>query len=85
MQEIEQNKEYSEYDSFAFHPHNVLLFLVLFGLMALFLSFSAAFIYTRVQSNLPPIKLPSIFLFNTIILLGSSLTMMWAKKSLPQR
>ena len=81
MQEVEDQKEYSEYDSFAFHPHNVLLILVLFSLTALFLSFSAAFIYTRVQSNLAPIKLPSIFLFNTLILVGSSLTMVWAKKA----
>lgn len=71
----------SEYASFAFHPYNVLLTLVLFGVTALFLAFSAAFIYTRVQSGLPPIRLPGIFLFNTLILLGSSAAMAWAKRS----
>ncbi len=71
----------SEYESFAFHPYNVLLTLVLFGVTALFLAFSAAFIYTRVQSGLPPIRLPGIFLFNTLILLGSSAAMAWARRS----
>jgi len=72
---------YQEYDSFAFHPYNVLLVLVLIGITALFLAFSAAFVYTRVQSSLPPIELPPIFIFNTIILLASSATMVWAKRS----
>ncbi len=75
------NTHSNEYHSFAFHPYNVLLVLVLFGISALFLAFSAAFIYTRVQSNLPPIKLPDIFIFNTLILIGSSATMNWARRS----
>ena len=74
-------KKYNEYDNYAFHPYNVLLTLLLFGITALFLSFSTAFIYSRVQSELPPIKLPSIFIFNTLILIGSSATMVWAKKT----
>ena len=53
--------EYNEYETFAFHPYNVLLILVLFGIAALFLAFSASFIYSRVQNGLPPIKLPLLF------------------------
>lgn len=68
------------YQNMAFHPQNVILFLVLIGITALFLSLSAAFVYTRVQSNLPPLKLPPLFLLNTVILLGSSATMVWAKR-----
>lgn len=79
--ESEPEEPYNEYQSFAFHPYNVMLILTLFGITALFLAFSAAFIYTRVQSDLPPIKLPGLFLFNTLILLGSSATMMWAKRA----
>jgi len=74
-------EKYNEYRNFAFHPYNVLLILVLFSISALFLAFSAAFIYTRVQSDLPPIQLPIIFVFNTLILLGSSATMMWATRA----
>lgn len=76
--------KYSEYDNFAFHPYHVLLTLVLFGITVLFLSISAAFIYTRIQSELPPIKLPAIFIFNTLVLLASSGTMVWAKLSYQQ-
>lgn len=80
----EVTEQYEETESFAFHPYNILLILVLISITALFLAFSAAFIYTRVQSELPPIKLPAIFLFNTVILLGSSATMVWAKRSYKQ-
>ena len=80
--EREEKQDFnSEYDSFAFHPYNVLLTLVLFGIAALFLAFSVAFIYTRVQNELPPLRLPNIFLFNTLILLASSATMVWARRS----
>ncbi len=81
-EELKKTEEYyDEYQNFAFHPKNVLLILLLISLTGLFLSLSAAFIYTRVQSNLPPIKLPDIFIFNTLILLASSGTMVWAKRA----
>ncbi len=71
---------YNEYGNFAFHPYNVLLILSLLGITAMFLAFTAAFVYTRVQSDLPPIKLPGIFIFNTLVLLASSGAMVWAKR-----
>lgn len=71
----------NEYQSFAFHPYNVLLVLLLFSLTALFLSLSASAVYSRVQNQLPPIKLPAIFIFNTLILLMSSAAMIRAKKA----
>ncbi len=67
-------------DNFAFHPKNVYLTLLLFSLTMLFLTMTAAFVYTRVQSDLPPIKLPILFLVNTAILLASSYTMIRAKR-----
>ena len=72
---------YHEYDNFAFHPHNVLLVLVLMGITALFLALTGALVYTRVQSALPPLQLPVIFLFNTLILLGSSASITWARRA----
>ena len=68
-------------DNFAFHPKNVYLTLLLFSLTMLFLTLTAAFVYTRVQSDLPPIKLPILFLVNTGVLLASSWTMVQAKKA----
>ena len=73
--------EADQHDNFAFHPKNIYLTLLLFSLAMLFLALTAAFVYTRVQSDLPPIKLPILFVVNTIILLASSYTMVQAKKA----
>lgn len=72
---------YSEYDNFTFHPYNIMLVLVLAAITALFLAFSFAFIYTRAQNGLAPIQLPILFFLNTMILIGSSYTMLQAKKA----
>lgn len=65
----------------AFHPFNVLLMLSLVSLGALFLTLTAAFMYARIQNQMPPIKLPNLFIVNTLILLGSSGAMFWAKRA----
>ena len=72
---------YSEYDNFMFHPYNVMLFLMLIAISALFLALSIAFIYTRVQSGVGAVKIPWLFGINTLLLLGSSFTMLRAKKA----
>ncbi len=81
MNEPSREARQEEYPSLAFHPYNILLLLSIVGLTALFLSLSAAFVYNRIQNNLPPIRLPNIFILNTLILLGSSATMWRAKKA----
>jgi cytochrome c oxidase subunit III len=67
-------------DEFLFHPGNVMLFILLFGLSALFLALTISYVYTRVTMQVPPVRLPFLFLFNTAILLGSSYTMIRAKR-----
>ncbi len=67
-------------DNFLFHPGNVMLSLLLFGLSALFLALTIAYVYTRITMHVPPVRLPFLFLFNTLILLGSSYTMILAKR-----
>lgn len=67
-------------DEFLFHPKNVMLFILLFGLTALFLALTVAYIYTRVTMDVPPVRIPFLFIFNTLILLGSSFTMIRAKR-----
>ena len=81
MSKSVNESRYEEYQNFAFHPYNILLMLTLAGVCALFLAFSGAYIYNRTQSELPPVKLPTLFFFNTLILLGSSYTMILAKRS----
>ncbi len=58
-----------------------MMVLLLIAISALFLAFSGALVYNRVQNNLPPIQLPPLFIFNTLILLGSSWTMLRAKQA----
>lgn len=53
--------------------------LVLAGITALFLGFSAAYLYSRFQADLTPIQLPSLFYLNSFILIASSLALMKAK------
>ena len=66
--------------SMVLHPYNIFLTLILASITVLFLAFSAAYVYSRVEEDMPAIDLPIIFYFNTLILLGSSFTMKWAKK-----
>ena len=68
--------------SLIFHPYNIIMVLTIGSLTMLFLALTAAFVYSRVQNgvNMPEINFPPIFLVNTLILLGSSATLQWAKK-----
>lgn len=67
-------------DEFAFHPFSVMLTFLLLGLGGLFLSLTLAYIYTRVTMSVPPVRIPFLFVFNTLILLGSSYAMVRAKR-----
>ncbi|WP_373551095.1 heme-copper oxidase subunit III [Haliscomenobacter sp.] len=77
----EHEQPHNEYAYLAFHPKNIILVLLLMGLSTIFIALSLAYVYNRVTQHLPPLRLPILFLFNTLILLGSSTTMVWAKKS----
>ena len=67
--------------NFLIHPSYILMFLLLAGISSLFLGFSGAYLYNRIQQGVPPVKLPSLFYFNTLLLIASSIMMGWAKKS----
>jgi len=67
--------------NYLIHPIYIAVGLALFSITSLFLGFSAAYIYTRVQEGTPPIKLPTLFYANTLILVASSLTLSFAKKA----
>lgn len=79
MSETENRSNQNEI-GMIFHPYNVLMVLTIVSLSTIFLSLTAALIYSRVQNNEPPIRLPSIFIFNTLILLASSWTIYQAKQ-----
>jgi cytochrome c oxidase subunit III len=76
---MEQNKTQQQ-DEFLFHPKNVQLFILLAGLTFLFLALTVSYIYIRVTNGIAPVQLPVLFLLNTVILLGSSYTLIRAKR-----
>ena len=62
------------------HPQYIILILVIGGISSLFLGFTGAYIYNRVQQGVAPINIPSLFYFNTILIIASSITLIYAKK-----
>lgn len=66
--------------NFLIHPHMLALVLLLMGVSALFIGFSFAYLYTRVQSGLEPINLPILFIINSVMLLLSSWTLVRAMR-----
>jgi cytochrome c oxidase subunit III len=64
-----------------FHPYNIIVSLTLISMTMLFLATTLSYIYTRVQNGMPPIKVPIMFLLNTLILIASSFTMKKAQKA----
>ncbi len=67
--------------NYVVHPHYIILTLTIAGITALFLGFTGAYLYSRVQSGVKPIVLPSLFYFNTLIILASSFTLIRSKRS----
>lgn len=58
-----------------------MLFILLFGLTFLFLALTVSYVYIRVVNAVLPVQVPILFFLNTGILLGSSWTMVQAKKA----
>ena len=65
--------------NFLIHPSYIILFLVIAGITTLFLGFSGAYLYNRIDQGIPPVKLPSLFYWNTLILLSTSGIFLWSK------
>lgn len=67
--------------NFLIHPLYILITLVLAGITALFLGFSGAYLYSRIQEGADAVQLPSLFYINTFILMASGGTLMQAKRA----
>ena len=63
------------------HPYYILITLLLGSITALFLGFTAAYIYTRVQHGIAPVNVPNLFYINTFFLLGTSFVLWKTKKA----
>ena len=62
------------------HPHYIIISLVIAGITSLFLGFTAAYLYNRIQQGVAPINIPTLFYFNSFLIIGSSITLIYAKK-----
>jgi len=58
--------------NFLIHPLYIIITLILAGVTSLFVGFTGAYVYTRVQNGLPPVALPPLFFINTLFLVGAS-------------
>lgn len=66
--------------NYLIHPQYIILTLILLGVTALFLGFSGSYLYNRVQQGVEPVSIPTLFYYNSAILLASSFTM-WKTKN----
>ncbi len=64
------------------HPHKLVLYFILAAITMAFLAVCGAYVYTRVEQGVPPVKLPWIFLFNTVFLVVSALLLKKSVKAL---
>lgn len=71
----------SDYKSLRLHPYKIMLFLVLLSISMLFFGMTMAYLYQRIEKGIEPVNLPFIFIINALILLGSSVTLNYAKKA----
>jgi cytochrome c oxidase subunit 3 len=66
---------------FLIHPKQIVIILIIAAVTVLFFAFSASYLYNRIQTGIPPVQLPPLFYFNSLILLASSYTLIKAKKA----
>lgn len=69
-----------EQGSFGIHPHKILVYLLIGAITALFVSLSAAYLYTRIHHGIEPLAIPLVFIVNIGVLLGTSYCLRLAKK-----
>jgi cytochrome c oxidase subunit III len=74
------NQRLNDFSSLRTHPYSIMMYLFLTGLTMIFVGLSFAYIYTRIQTGEPPIRMPYIFLVNTLVLFSSSWTLRQAKR-----
>jgi cytochrome c oxidase subunit 3 len=66
------------------HPQYIILTLIIAGISALFLGFSMAYMYHRIERGVPPVQIPTLFYFNSLLILSTSLVMIYAQKMYAQ-
>jgi cytochrome c oxidase subunit 3 len=62
------------------HPQYIIIALIIAGITALFLGFTGSYLYTRFEHGGSPIRVPQLFYFNSLWIVASSVTLIYAKK-----
>lgn len=75
------NQRVNDFRSLSTHPYSIMMYLLLAGLTMIFFGLSIAYLYTRVTKDAVPIKIPFIFIVNTLVLTASSWSLRKAKKA----
>ncbi len=77
-------KDYNE-RSYSIHPSSIIMILLFCGITALFGALSFAYMYTRVDKEMLSIRLPWLFILNSIILAASSYFIQQCRKYFRQK
>lgn len=70
--------------TFSIHPYEIFVYLVIGAISVLFLSLTIAYTYTRFEKGIEPLRIPFIFIFNTLLLIASSVCLVRAKNAYRQ-
>ncbi len=65
---------------YSIHPSSILMALILMGITVLFGALSFAYLYTRVDKGMFSIRIPWLFVLNTVILASSSVFIQLTRK-----
>jgi cytochrome c oxidase subunit 3 len=66
--------------AYSVHPSSIILILVLSGITALFSALNIAYLYSRIDRGMPGIRIPLLFVFNTLVLASSSFCIQRCRK-----
>lgn len=66
------------------HPQYIILSLVIAGISALFLGFSGAYLYNRIEQGVAPVQIPPLFFLNSVLIVATSLVLIYAQKMYAQ-
>lgn len=78
------NKSYNQ-RAYSVPPSSIIMVLLLIGITALFSALSIAYLYSRIDKGMESIRVPWLFVFNTLILMSSSFCIQKCRKFFNQK
>ncbi len=71
--------------AYSVHPSSIIMVLLLIGITALFGALTMAYLYSRIGTGMHSIRIPLIFVFNTLVLMSSSYCIQRCRKYFDQK